>query len=150
VTDWIRFSRDEAVRAGDGLFSGASGNPNVPRWVGRALMGLFLPSAPKTIGTLGKCATPPASPCSSERRRITLTGSKWALLRAIRAAGHSTRHSQRIPDQPVEVAAIRPQFASWLGLGDQRPDLVVRFGRGPKMPASLRRPVESVLVSGPL
>ena len=28
-------------------------------------------------------------------------------------------------NQPVEVGAVRPQFASWLGVPDQRPDLVV-------------------------
>ena len=49
-------------------------------------------------------------------------------------------------NQPVEVAGIRPRLASTLGLGDRRPDLVVRFGRGPEMPRSLRRPVEAVLV----
>lgn len=48
-------------------------------------------------------------------------------------------------NQPVEVAALRPQSASWLGIGCYRPDLVVRFGRGPEMPRSLRRPVEQVL-----
>lgn len=49
-------------------------------------------------------------------------------------------------NQPVEVGAIRPQFASTIGLGGHRPDLVVRFGRGPTMPLSMRRPVQSVLV----
>ena len=49
-------------------------------------------------------------------------------------------------NQPVEVTAIRPQFASWLGVGAMRPDLVVRFGRGSKMPRSLRRPVQAVLI----
>ncbi|WP_210757089.1 hypothetical protein [Azohydromonas sediminis] len=49
-------------------------------------------------------------------------------------------------NQPVEVAALRPQFASFLGLGAQRPDLVLRFGRGPKLPPSLRRPVQAVIV----
>ena len=49
-------------------------------------------------------------------------------------------------NQPVEVAAVRAPFATALGLSGQRPDLVVRFGRGPTVPASLRRPVESVLV----
>ena len=29
---------------------------------------------------------------------------------------------------------------------DQRPDLVGRFGRGPTMPSSLRRPVQAVMV----
>lgn len=49
-------------------------------------------------------------------------------------------------NQPVEESRIRPEFAEALGLGDRRPDLVVRFGRGKEMPRSLRRPVESVLV----
>lgn len=37
-------------------------------------------------------------------------------------------------------------FATALGLTRQRPDLVVRFGRGPALPRSLWRPVEAVLV----
>jgi hypothetical protein len=49
-------------------------------------------------------------------------------------------------NQPIEVGSIRPQFASARGLGDQRPDLVVRFGRGSTMRWSLRRPVRAVLV----
>jgi hypothetical protein len=49
-------------------------------------------------------------------------------------------------NQPVEVPTVRRQFASFLGIGTRRPDLVVRFGRGPKLPSSLRRPVEAVLV----
>jgi len=49
-------------------------------------------------------------------------------------------------NQAVEVASIRPQFAAALGLGTRRPHLVVRFGRGPTLPWSMRRPVQSVLV----
>jgi hypothetical protein len=49
-------------------------------------------------------------------------------------------------NQPVEVTRLRPQLAAFLGVGERRPDLVVRFGRGPKLPPSLRRPVEAVLV----
>jgi hypothetical protein len=48
-------------------------------------------------------------------------------------------------NQPVEVPALRSQFASFLAIGSRRPDLVVRIGRGPEMPRSLRRPVEQVL-----
>ena len=46
---------------------------------------------------------------------------------------------------PVEVDTLRTQFAAWLGVGPKRPELVVRFGYGPGMPKSLRRPVEAVL-----
>ena len=49
-------------------------------------------------------------------------------------------------NQPIEVASVRPQFADAVGLTGRRPDLVVRFGRGPTLPPSLRRPVQAVLV----
>jgi hypothetical protein len=48
---------------------------------------------------------------------------------------------------PVEVPAVRASFARWLGIGSARPDLVVRFGRGPQRPPSLRRPIEEVIVA---
>ena len=49
-------------------------------------------------------------------------------------------------NQPVEVGSVRSQIAAALDLGNLRPDLVVRFGRGPTLPLSMRRPVDSVLV----
>jgi hypothetical protein len=49
-------------------------------------------------------------------------------------------------NMPVEVAALRPKFAAAIGLGTTRPDLVIRFRRGPTLPQSLRRPVQAVLV----
>ena len=52
-------------------------------------------------------------------------------------------------NQPVEVGALRPPFATALDLNGRRPDLVVRFGRSPVLPRSLRRPVEAVLVFQP-
>ena len=38
---WIRFSADEALRAGDGLYAGASGNAVLPRWLASPAMSLF-------------------------------------------------------------------------------------------------------------
>ena len=63
---------------------------------------------------------------------------------ALQATALGIRNS--LLNQPVEVGSIRQQFASALNLGHWRPDLVVRFGRGPTMPWSMRRPVESVMV----
>jgi hypothetical protein len=65
--------------------------------------------------------------------RLALQAAAWGLRTAL-------------INQPVEVSALRPQFAKFLGIGNRRPDLVVRIGRGPDMPRSLRRPVEQVLV----
>ena len=47
-------------------------------------------------------------------------------------------------NQPVEVSALRPKFAAFPGVVGNRPDLVVHFGRAPKMLQSLRRPVQAV------
>jgi hypothetical protein len=63
---------------------------------------------------------------------------------ALAATTLGVRHA--FLNQPVEVSAVRRQFASLLGLGTRRPDLVVRFGYGPEMPRSLRRRVEEVIV----
>jgi Nitroreductase family len=49
-------------------------------------------------------------------------------------------------NQPVEVPAVRAQFAQWLGLDSRQPNLVVRFGRGPQLPYSVRRPVADVIM----
>jgi hypothetical protein len=48
-------------------------------------------------------------------------------------------------NQAVEVPRLRQQLASYLGLGERRPDLIVRFGTGPELPRSLRRPVSRVI-----
>jgi hypothetical protein len=52
---------------------------------------------------------------------------------------------QAFINQPVEVPQVRQQFASFLGIGDRLPDLVLRFGFGPELPKSLRRPVEQLM-----
>ena len=49
-------------------------------------------------------------------------------------------------NQPVEVARLRPELAEVIGLPGRRPDLVMRFGYGPTLPFSARRPVTAVLV----
>ncbi|MFF0903275.1 UNVERIFIED_CONTAM: hypothetical protein RF653_06335 [Kocuria sp. CPCC 205316] len=53
-------------------------------------------------------------------------------------------------NQPIEVPGLRPRFETWLGLTEERAQLVVRFGHGPKLPYSLRRPVEDVLTDRPV
>jgi hypothetical protein len=49
-------------------------------------------------------------------------------------------------NQPIEVADVRGQFQRAMGLGEARPQLLVRFGYANALPYSLRRPVEQVLM----
>lgn len=147
LTAWIRFSQAEAVRAGDGLFSGASGHPNVPRWVGRALMGLFFTVTSENDRYARQVRNAAGIAVFIGQRADQAhwidVGRCYERF-ALQATALGVRNA--FLNQPVEVGDIRPQFASWLGAPGQRPDLVVRFGHGPTMPSSLRRPVDAVLV----
>lgn len=144
---WIRFGAAEAQRTGDGLFSGASGSPVVPRWLGSPLMGLFF--TPKSENERYARQIRNSSGIAvfvseaNDKAHWIETGRCYERF-ALQATALGLRNA--FLNQPVEVGAIRPQFASALGLGSQRPDLVVRFGRGPAMPLSMRRPVQAVLV----
>lgn len=144
---WIRFGHEEAVRTGDGLFSGSTGNPAMPRWLGSRMMGLFF--TPKSeneryarqIRNSGGIAVFVSD--ISDKAHWVEAGRCYERF-ALQATALGIRNA--LLNQPVEVGAIRPQFAAALGLGNLRPDLVLRFGRGPTLPLSMRRPVQSVLV----
>lgn len=144
---WIRFGADEAARTGDGLFAGASGNPIVPRWLGSPMMGLFF--TPKSENEryarqIRNSAGIAVFVSDTSDKSHWFEAGRCYERFALQATALGIRNA--FLNQPVEVGAIRPQFASALGLGNRRPDLVVRFGRGPAMPLSLRRPVQAVLV----
>ena len=48
-------------------------------------------------------------------------------------------------ERAVEDLPSRTELRSLLGLGESRPDLVLRIGRAAPLPFSPRRPVEAVL-----
>lgn len=147
LKQWIRFSGGEAVRTGDGLYAASSGNPSAPTWMGSLLFNLFF--TPKNEND--KYAKHVRSSAgiaifASE----TQTPAQWVEVGrcyerfALQSAALGIRNAML--NQPVEVSTLRPQFADFLGIGKRRPDLVVRFGRGPKLPSSLRRPIQAILV----
>jgi hypothetical protein len=147
LTSWIRFGAAEAQRTGDGLFSGASGSPVLPRWLGSPLMGLFF--TPKSENQryarqIRNAAGVAVFVSEANDKAHWVEVGRCYERFALQATALGVRNAHL--NQPVEVGAIRPQFASSLKLGSQRPDLVVRFGRGPAMPLSMRRPVQAVLL----
>lgn len=144
---WIRYSGDDAVRLGDGLFAKSSGNPDLPRWIGSRLFNLFFTiksendKYAKHIRSSAGIAVFVAT--KNDKAHWVETGRCYERF-ALQAAALGVRNAFVNP--PVEVTSLRPQFASYLGIGAQRPNLVVRFGRGALMPRSLRRPVDAVIV----
>jgi hypothetical protein len=148
LKSWIRFSRDEVVRRGDGLFAGSSGNPVVPRWLGMRLLNLFFTAKnendkyAKQIRSSAGIAIFVSD--RNNKEHWVETGRCYERF-ALQATALGIKNA--FLNQPVEVAALRPQFASYLGIGDRRPDLIVRFGYGPDTPRSLRRPLDQIILA---
>lgn len=145
---WIRFSNDEVVRRGDGLFAGSSGNPVVPRWLGMRLLNLFFTAKSendkyaKQIRSSAGIAVFVSD--RNDKEHWVEIGRCYERF-ALQATALGIKNA--FLNQPVEVSALRPQFASYLGIGDRRPDLVVRFGYGPETPRSLRRSLDQIIVT---
>ncbi len=144
---WIRFNDAEALASGDGLLSRLSGSPAMPGWVGRALLGAFL--APTSDGDRYAALVRDSAAIAifvSERDDVhhRVEAGRAYQRFALRATLLGIRVSML--NQAVEVAPVRARFAAAFGLTG-RPDLVVRFGRGPLLARSLRRPVSDVLVA---
>ncbi|WP_010161156.1 Acg family FMN-binding oxidoreductase [Sphingomonas sp. PAMC 26617] len=143
---WLRFNPHDALRARDGLFSVASGSPAVPSFAGPWLFDRMMTATSeharyaRQLDTssgvavfVGAAATPDhwvavGRACQRFALQATVLGLKCAFV-----------------NQPVEVAGLRPELAALVGMAGQRPDLVLRFGRGAALPYSARRPVAAVL-----
>ena len=146
LKQWIRFSDAEAVRTGDGLATRATGNPSLPRWLAGPLFSLFV-SADSENDKYAKHVRSSAGigvfVSDVDDKAHWVEAGRCYERFALQATALGIRTA--FLNQPVEVASLRPQFASLVGVAGLRPDLVVRFGRGPLMPGSLRRDVAAVL-----
>ena len=142
---WIRFDDSQAAVTGDGLAARSSGGPTLPPWIGGPLFSLLF-----------------REKSENERYARQLRSSAAvAVFAGVRSAptswfdvGRAYEHFALVAtslgvrtafvNQPIEVPAVRSPFAAWLGIGSQRPDLLVRLGHGPLLPYSMRRPVVAV------
>lgn len=141
LSAWVRYSPRQAMERGDGLFSAASGNPALPEWLGPTLFNATY----KPEGENDKYARQIRSSSGlavfvGEREdpdhwtRVGRASQRFAL----QATALGLKHAYI--NQPVEVAALRPALADLVGLSGRRPDLVMRFGYGPALAFSARRP----------
>ena len=145
LVSWIRFNAPEALHSFDGLYTRCTGNPDVPRWLGRE----FLSGA-----SAGQQADTSAKKARSSSGLIVLASAlddkqHWIETGRVyeRLALTFTALGVQVAflNQPAEVPELRSQFQSYLGLGSALPQLLLRFGYAPALPHSLRRPVEDVL-----
>ncbi len=143
---WLRFSPRSAMATGDGLYAPASGNPALPDFIGRRAFDLFVTAAAENDKSARQIDSSAGIAIFLGDRADAL---HWAKVGracqrfALTATMLGLKHA--FINQPVEVARLRPELASLAGEPGLRPDIVMRFGRGPHMPLSPRRPVAAVM-----
>lgn len=145
---WVRFNARAARAAGDGLYGPSMGSPAVPDWLGQLFMRLAFSAKSQnrkdSLHVRHSSAVAVFVSEHNDKRHWVEAGRCYERL-ALQATALDLRTA--FVNQPVEVAALRAQFAAHLSLSpSERPDLLVRIGRGPRMPRSFRRPVDAVIV----
>ncbi len=146
LKSWLRFNFAEAVATDDGLFSKTTGAPSLPTWLARLIFGLIFTKdgENKTYAAELRSSAGVAVFISDLNEPAFWSAAGRCCQRfALQATALDIRHC--FINQPVEVPAVRGQFANFLGAGIRRPDLVMRFGYGPELPRSLRRPTDQIL-----
>lgn len=144
---WLRFNPRQAMRTGDGLFSATSGNPALPDWLGPMIFDfVFRAEAEnrKYARQLDSSAGVAVFTAGRDDAEHWVLAGRACQRFALQATALGLKHA--FINQPVEIAGLRPELAALVGLPGRRPDIVMRFGYGPSLPYSARRPVEAVLV----
>jgi hypothetical protein len=146
LIDWLRFNKKEALASLDGLYSRCSGNPNVPRWLGKMFVAGTKPQQQADADAKKLRSSPGAVVVASEtddKPAWVRTGQVYERM-ALKMTALNIKSA--FLNQPIEVAELRLQFQNAIGLGESLPQLLVRFGYADSMPRSLRRPVEQVII----
>ncbi len=143
---WLRFSPRQAIETGDGLFSVATGNPALPAWLGPRLFDWFVRAEgenDKYARHLRSSAGVAVFVSRREDRDHWVRAGRACQRFALQATALGLKHA--FVNQPVEVASLRGELAALAGMPGRRPDIVMRFGYGPALPFSSRRPVEALM-----
>ena len=146
LKSWVRFNPNAALRRGDGLYSAASGNPTLPTWLGRTMFDLAFKAdvenekyARQLASSAGVAVFAAAQADHAHWVEVGRACQRFAL--------QATALGMKLAfvNQPVEVASLREGLAAIAGMPKRRPDIVMRFGYGPGLPMSPRRPVAAVI-----
>jgi hypothetical protein len=148
LKSWLRFNAASAVQTGDGLYSACSGNPTMPTWLGRTMFDFAFKAKVEN----DKCAKQIRSSSGiaifvadkNDKEHWVKAGRSYQRF-ALQATVLGLKHA--FLNQAVEVPEVRSQLAALLGIGENRPNLLVRFGYGAAMPRAMRRPVADVMVA---
>lgn len=146
LISWLRFNKSEAMHSLDGLYTHCSGNPELPRWLGKFLISSASSGQQNATDEKNLRSSSGMIVIASEQddqRHWIDTGRLYERL-----ALTMTNCGLKVAflNQPIEIGPLRAQLQSHLNLGSAHPQLLLRYGYASEMPRSLRRPVEEVLI----
>jgi hypothetical protein len=147
LKDWVRFNPRQAKATGDGLFAACAGKPSLPPWLGRALFERLVSAKSenaKAVRQVRSSAGLAVFVSEVDEPAHWIEAGRAFERFALQATVLGVRTAYL--NQPLEVTELRSELVAAIGLGRGRPDLLVRFGRGPLMPRSFRRPANHVVV----
>lgn len=145
---WIRSNDRESLRTGDGLSGRTSGQPSAPTWLAKLILPLLVrpKSQMKTdAANIGSSAGVAVFVTTDDAAPAWVEAGRCYERFALQATALDVRNA--FINQPIEVPSVRSDFERWLDLEGERAQLMVRFGRGPQMPFSIRRPLDHVIGS---
>ena len=145
LVQWLRFNKREALASLDGLYTRASGNPEVPRWLGQFFVTGTKPQQQADADAAKLRSSPGViviASAAEDKTAWVRTGQVYERL-ALQMAALDIKSA--LLNQPIEVDELRTQFQRAMGLGAEQPQLLLRFGYANAMARSLRRPVAQVL-----
>lgn len=147
LVQWIRFSKNEAEKKKDGIWSATMGMPGLGRFIGSVLMKNFVTAK------------------SEEKRLIDLlehtqglaifisdtnNAEAWVKTgQSFQRFGLSTTLlgvSHAHLNMPCEELKVRKKLSKELNIDNKHPLLLIRYGYADKMPYSYRRNVEDVII----
>jgi nitroreductase len=146
LKSWLRFSRDAALRTGDGLYAAALGSPVVPDLIGPLAFDATVDSLAEAdrlvieIGSSSGIAVIVA-PTDTPAGWIAAGRAAQRFMLLATASGLHCAYVNAALEQPD----LRAEMAALLAIAAGRPSLALRIGHGESLPFSLRRPVAEVL-----
>ena len=148
LISWIRFNKKEAKTRRDGLTAKVMGFPNIPRWLGRIIMNIFVTAdreAEKSEKQIRSSSHLLLFICKkNDKRHWVDTGRAFQRV-ALMATSLGIAHAHL--NMPCEVESVRKKLAAHLGLHpDEQPILLIRLGYATRAPRSPRRPVKEILI----
>ncbi len=148
LTSWFRYSKVEAEKKKDGLWTSTMGLPNMGRLVGNFVMKNFVTSKSEA-NRLNKILRHTAGLAifisdSNDIKSWINTGrafQRFGLTASMLGISHAHLN------MPCEEISVRQKLAKVLGLENKHPLLLIRYGYSEKMPYSYRRNIEEVIIN---